>query len=94
MADRLKAIGTVFMINDVPYLCTFDMSEEVTLVHGDSMTMTFADMELKVWQGVDKASNMLPLYKITDVSALTPVPPRFDSLEEADAWLDSHPALS
>lgn len=86
-SDIVKPLGVVFMVNDVPYVTMFNETHEMEVKQGQRITMTLDGVTTEPWAGVENMAGMLPL---KDLEA--PRPPKFDTLEEAQAWLEKYPA--
>jgi len=84
--DIVKPLGVVFLVNDIPYVTMFEETHEMEVTHGQRITMTLDGVSTEPWAGVDNMAGMLPL---RDIEA--PRPPKFESLEEAEEWLDRYP---
>ena len=87
--DIVKPLGVVFMVNGVPYVTMFRETHEMTVMHGQRITMTLDGITTEPWAGVDNMAGMLPL---RDLEA--PTPPKFASQAEAEAWLDQYPSTA
>lgn len=85
-SDIVKPIGVVFLVNDIPYVTLFAETHEMKVQHGQRITMTLDGVSTEPWAGVDNMAGMLPLKEIE-----APRPPKFDSIAEAEAWLDEYP---
>jgi len=86
-SDHVRPLGVVFLVNDVPYVTMFDNTEPLTVTYGSTVTIAIDGITTEPWAGVDNMVGMLPLVELQ-----APVPPQFQTVEEAEAWLDQYPS--
>lgn len=86
---KLRPVGVVFSVDGKHYVKLLN-AETTVIAPGQTLLLTLDDCQITNWQDNPEAMGLFPISSVEKGNP-APTPPKFGSVEEADAWLDSHP---